>query len=215
MVRVTNLANGRSTTVRINDRGPFSKDRIIDLSKKAAQEIGMIQTGTARVRIEAITPKTSRRTLSRVGRRPPGHGNTGKGQRFHGSAGAGRPRAGPHLYSGRSFSSPANSRHAAATLKELGISGRVRTSGGRQIVQARGRSAPGGSARGHAKPEFPLFGPVHGGGVNGAAPALLCSSEAGRRRKRRSGNLFRAENAPGIGRRETRLRAPCPQSALR
>lgn len=53
-VRVTNLDNGRSVVVRINDRGPFAKGRIIDLSKVAAKRIGMIQSGTARVRLEVL-----------------------------------------------------------------------------------------------------------------------------------------------------------------
>ncbi|OOH89058.1 hypothetical protein BMT54_07335 [Pasteurellaceae bacterium 15-036681] len=51
---VTNLNNGRKLIVRINDRGPYSKERIIDLSKGAARELGMIHSGTARVRIEAM-----------------------------------------------------------------------------------------------------------------------------------------------------------------
>jgi rare lipoprotein A len=53
-VRVTNLANGKSVVVRINDRGPFKRSRIIDLSKGAAQKIDMIGTGTARVRLEVL-----------------------------------------------------------------------------------------------------------------------------------------------------------------
>ncbi len=53
-VRVTNLDNGRVIDLRINDRGPFSKDRIIDLSFAAAREIEMIGPGTASVRVEAI-----------------------------------------------------------------------------------------------------------------------------------------------------------------
>lgn len=52
LVQVTNLDNGRTLTVRINDRGPFVKDRIIDLSYAAARMLGMIGPGTARVRIE-------------------------------------------------------------------------------------------------------------------------------------------------------------------
>ncbi len=51
---VTNLRNGRKVIVRINDRGPFSKNRIIDLSKGSAKELGMIQSGTARVKVEAM-----------------------------------------------------------------------------------------------------------------------------------------------------------------
>jgi rare lipoprotein A len=54
MVRVTNLANGRQTEVRVNDRGPFVANRIIDLSLAAAESIGMIGTGTATVRLEMV-----------------------------------------------------------------------------------------------------------------------------------------------------------------
>ncbi len=55
-VRVTNLTNGRSCVVRINDRGPFVDDRIIDLSYAAAREIEMIGPGTAPVRLEVLAP---------------------------------------------------------------------------------------------------------------------------------------------------------------
>lgn len=53
-VLVHNRENNRETVVRINDRGPFVKGRIIDLSKKAAKEIGMLKKGTARVEITAL-----------------------------------------------------------------------------------------------------------------------------------------------------------------
>ena len=53
-VRVTNLNTGLSVVVRINDRGPFSGGRIIDLSRGAAGEIGMISSGVARVRVEVL-----------------------------------------------------------------------------------------------------------------------------------------------------------------
>jgi len=53
-VRVTNLENGRSIIVRVNDRGPFSGDRIIDLSMGAAKRLGFYEKGTARVRVETI-----------------------------------------------------------------------------------------------------------------------------------------------------------------
>src|SRR5262245_26290667 len=51
-VKVTNLANGKSVEVKINDRGPFTKNRIIDLSQAAAKALEMTQTGTATVRLE-------------------------------------------------------------------------------------------------------------------------------------------------------------------
>ncbi len=50
-VKVTNLSNGQSVKVRINDRGPFIQGRIIDLSKKAAKKIDMVNTGVTKVTI--------------------------------------------------------------------------------------------------------------------------------------------------------------------
>jgi rare lipoprotein A len=54
MVEVTNLDNGKRVVVRINDRGPFVKGRIIDLSHAAAKQIDMIGPGTARVRLKVV-----------------------------------------------------------------------------------------------------------------------------------------------------------------
>ena len=51
-VTVINLSNGKRVKVRINDRGPFAKGRIIDLSKKAAKKIGMVESGVANVEIK-------------------------------------------------------------------------------------------------------------------------------------------------------------------
>ncbi len=53
-VRVTNLDTGRKVVVRINDRGPFVRGRIIDLSRAAARKVDMIQAGTARVLVEVL-----------------------------------------------------------------------------------------------------------------------------------------------------------------
>jgi rare lipoprotein A len=55
-VKVTNLDNGRQVTLRVNDRGPFYSDRIIDLSFAAAKKLGFAESGTARVRVEGIDP---------------------------------------------------------------------------------------------------------------------------------------------------------------
>lgn len=54
VVKVLNVENGKSTIVRINDRGPFVEGRIIDLSSVAAHDIDMVKTGTAKVRLEII-----------------------------------------------------------------------------------------------------------------------------------------------------------------
>ena len=55
--RVTHIDNGKSIIVKINDRGPFSGDRLIDLSFAAALELGMVNDGTAMVEIQALSPK--------------------------------------------------------------------------------------------------------------------------------------------------------------
>jgi rare lipoprotein A len=54
ILRVTNLSNGEQVVVTVNDRGPFNMSRIIDLSEGAARKIGMLQDGTAKVRIEVL-----------------------------------------------------------------------------------------------------------------------------------------------------------------
>lgn len=54
IVRVTNLENGRSLVVRVNDRGPYARNRIIDVSKKVAQLLGFLEQGTAKVRVEVL-----------------------------------------------------------------------------------------------------------------------------------------------------------------
>lgn len=54
-VRVTNLSNGRSIVVRVNDRGPFHSDRLIDLSYGAAVKLGYMEQGTAEVEVEVLT----------------------------------------------------------------------------------------------------------------------------------------------------------------
>jgi peptidoglycan lytic transglycosylase len=54
MVKVTNLNNRRRVTVRINDRGPWKRGRIIDLSRAAAEKLDMIRAGVARVRIDVL-----------------------------------------------------------------------------------------------------------------------------------------------------------------
>ena len=57
--RVTNLSNGRSIVVRVNDRGPFHAERIIDLSYAAAYKLGFVNAGSARVEVESILPRGS------------------------------------------------------------------------------------------------------------------------------------------------------------
>jgi rare lipoprotein A len=60
VVRVVNLRNGRSLQVRLNDRGPFARNRIIDLSRRAAQLLGFEKDGTAPVRVEILADESRR-----------------------------------------------------------------------------------------------------------------------------------------------------------
>ncbi|MCF4994163.1 septal ring lytic transglycosylase RlpA family protein [Pseudomonas syringae] len=53
-VKVTNLKNDESVVVRINDRGPHTRGRLIDVSRGAAEQLGMLRSGTARVRVQAL-----------------------------------------------------------------------------------------------------------------------------------------------------------------
>lgn len=67
LVLVQNTSNGKTVVVRINDRGPFAKNRIIDLSKRAAKEIGMLRSGTAQVKLyvaKKVMENTGRVNLS-------------------------------------------------------------------------------------------------------------------------------------------------------
>ncbi|WP_055135432.1 septal ring lytic transglycosylase RlpA family protein, partial [Pseudomonas corrugata] len=53
-VKITNLGNNDSVVVRINDRGPYTRGRLIDVSREAAEQLGMLRSGTARVRVQAL-----------------------------------------------------------------------------------------------------------------------------------------------------------------
>ncbi len=64
--RVTNQENGKSVIVKINDRGPFHSSRILDVSKKAALELGMLKTGTAKIKLEVVSSADDNRSVIAV-----------------------------------------------------------------------------------------------------------------------------------------------------
>ena len=64
MVKVTNLENNKSVIVKVNDRGPFIDNRLIDLSKSAAQTLGFVTQGLARVRVESISATAAQPTTA-------------------------------------------------------------------------------------------------------------------------------------------------------
>lgn len=71
IVKVTNLQNGRSIVVRVNDRGPFVKDRIIDLSKRGATLLGYIGQGTTKVRVEIMAKESKALKMAMLGQYNP------------------------------------------------------------------------------------------------------------------------------------------------
>jgi rare lipoprotein A len=87
-VRVTNLENGRSAIVRVNDRGPFHDDRIIDLSYAAAYKLGYADTGTAPVEVELLDPGAPPRAGSVVARGDAQSGEPVSARRTYLQAGA-------------------------------------------------------------------------------------------------------------------------------
>lgn len=72
VVQVTNLENGRSLQIRINDRGPFVNGRIIDLSRRAAELLGTLNQGTAKVRVQYLKPESDHEIALARGLRPGG-----------------------------------------------------------------------------------------------------------------------------------------------
>lgn len=67
IVRVTNLENGRSLVLRVNDRGPYAKDRIIDISKRGAQLLGYQTKGTAKVKVEIMEDESKALKAALIG----------------------------------------------------------------------------------------------------------------------------------------------------
>lgn len=108
-VRVVNLDNNKTTTVVINDRGPFVSGRIIDLSRAAANKIDMLKTGTARVRIESLDSGGARTSGSVP------------------STSAGVSNAGKYYVQVGAFSSRVNADATAAKLKQSGYNTYVKS----------------------------------------------------------------------------------------
>jgi len=73
-VEVTNLSNGKQVNVRITDRGPFGRGRIIDVSMAAARELDMVRTGTARVLLKVILPPVNQPPVNALENPPGGTG---------------------------------------------------------------------------------------------------------------------------------------------
>jgi rare lipoprotein A len=127
-VRVTNLQNGRSVVVRVNDRGPFVGNRIIDLSYSAAAKLGMLRNGTAMVDVRTIDPSVPAPVITASSGAPAavGPNAVAAGAAVPGAvapadssaAGAGAAAVGPALFvQAGAFSDPANAEHLAEKLR--------------------------------------------------------------------------------------------------
>ena len=124
VVRVTNLDNGRSVVVRINDRGPYARGRIIDLSLAAAEKIGFRRQGVARVRVELL-PELSRK----VARIAAGGGGARKQDRLVAAfVRGGSPRPGVYYVQAGAFRDRRNAEVMAQRLRRHFDSVRVHTS---------------------------------------------------------------------------------------
>jgi rare lipoprotein A len=108
-VRVTNLQNGRSVVVRVNDRGPFVGNRIIDLSYTAASRLGMLHNGTAMVEVRAVDPSAALQAIGAAG-------GAAAPVAADAAAPAAAPAAGLFVQAG-AFSDPANAQRLADKLR--------------------------------------------------------------------------------------------------
>jgi rare lipoprotein A len=109
LVRVTNLDNGRSIVLRINDRGPFVAGRIIDVSRRAAQLLGMDRTGTAKVRVQILADESRAIKMAAIARNNEDMG-----------AIASAAQNGTPMPSGDSVNQPAAAPRAAVVSQSLG-----------------------------------------------------------------------------------------------
>lgn len=113
VVRVTNLGNGRSVIVRINDRGPYANERIIDLSLVAAEKAGFRRKGIARVRVELL-PDLSRK-VARIARN--GGGAREQDRLVADFVGGGSPRPGVYYVQAGTFRDRKNAETMASRLR--------------------------------------------------------------------------------------------------
>lgn len=137
---VRNIDNGSSVVVRVNDRGPFAKNRIIDLSEAAARVIGMIPTGTARVSLTVIPPEEA---LAWKGGSPDGSpASDPRGAASSGSKGQAATLAAPPVAADASapayvriqvasYASEANARSTVERLVASGLAAGIERSGDR------------------------------------------------------------------------------------
>ncbi len=129
-VEVKNLDNGRTAVVKVNDRGPFAKGRIIDLSYAAASKLGVVATGTAPVAIRVIGPEGHEATRERSSRQPDAEPVEPE-----------VPGTVDYFVQVGAFSSRDNARRMVSSLRDASVSAPIRidagTSGERRVYRVR------------------------------------------------------------------------------
>jgi rare lipoprotein A len=121
MVRVTNLANRRQLELRVNDRGPFIGDRLIDLSQAAARELGFEREGTTPVRIEFLRLAEAKGIPPRPGPQRARPGAPPMPRTLLVAAAAPASRCGGHFIQVGAFAEPERAWRAAAQLHGAGV----------------------------------------------------------------------------------------------
>jgi len=122
-VRVTNLDNGRSVVVRVNDRGPFHADRIIDMSYAAATRLDMKHAGTARVEVRALTSPDATLLAQGPARVVPLQSTAPRPSRRAAAAPLAPRVGGPQVVQVGSFGDRQNAERLAARLADAGLPG--------------------------------------------------------------------------------------------
>ena len=146
--RVTNLANGESVVVRVNDRGPFHEGRIIDLSYAAAVKLGIHRSGTARVEVRALVPGVAE-PVAEVAAAAPASGMDALVAALPAA-----PPLDPVMLQVASFSTRPNAESALARLRAAGIEGAQAVDfvvDGRTFWRVRIGPVPGSDAPGLAE----------------------------------------------------------------
>lgn len=155
MIRVTNLENGRSIDLRVNDRGPFADNRILDVSKRAAELLGFREAGTTRVRVVNLADESlAMRDGYRSGR---SRGSSGGSVRLASASTSAlarpptrKPPPGGWFIQAGAFSNTNNARTAADTLSGLAPTHLVRVHrGGRTLTRVRLGPLPDGREAAH------------------------------------------------------------------
>lgn len=185
IVEVTNLENGKRLKLRVNDRGPFARDRIIDLSRAAAKKLGFHEDGTAKVRVKLVVDESMRLAglnpalAERLAAKPVDRSVTAAATRLAADAGA-APR--PERRQVASIAMPPPSPESDGTSASSRSNGRGSSTEGRAFVQAGAFSDGANASRAgrrlaHLAPVIITYGGLEGRNLYRVRLGPLTSSQ--------------------------------------